>query len=394
MKRRFGWPWQPISDNPRSPRRSSLILFENMKLSGRAHTLIDQIELTGGGDYTHWGNSLFFSTTDNSDPRSNGRNYHGVLKLGIAPRVLQQLAEFGSVLVLAALGTLAWFQRRRISARLGSMTSHVRARAADYATALAVPAVVSASVFLSLPPMWNGSDSVIWLFGQWQWFPHHPPIYPAFIALAVTLFDDPEAVVRFATAIQHLVTVLAIGYLASAYRKRWQILLLSLVGTVGAAVGLYAQGLYTEGLATAFFLVFLGAMLRLHRDGSTWQVLVGLALGLFGASLTRHAYLVFLTIPLVYLGVRAIFAHKQPLLTRFRGLLVTGALVGGVALSNSLTVQYTCLIWTASVRRSPAELGFIGCRRLIRSFRKGSDRIGWLRSSTWRQRGPLRRPFL
>ncbi len=29
----------------------------------------------GGGRYSHWGTHLFFTTSDNSDPRSNGRRY-------------------------------------------------------------------------------------------------------------------------------------------------------------------------------------------------------------------------------------------------------------------------------------------------------------------------------
>lgn len=65
-------------DNNESPRRSNLQLLENGKPLGPAHALHDTIRATGLGAYSHWGLSgsiLQFSTSDNSDPRQNGRKY-------------------------------------------------------------------------------------------------------------------------------------------------------------------------------------------------------------------------------------------------------------------------------------------------------------------------------
>ena len=331
MKRRLDWPWQPISDNPYSPRRSSLTLFENDRLSGRSHSPHEQIELTGGGDYAHWGNSLFFSTTDNTDPRTNGRRYHGKLDAGIVPRLLRQLAELGTVLVGAALGALVLLRRRSASALWRRTAMHVRSRIVDYAFALTIPTLVAISVFYLLPPTWNGSDSVIWLLWQWHWIPHHPPVYPAFMALANAWFDTAPSILWFATAVQHGATVLATGYVASAFPRRWQILLVSVAATIGAAFGLYAQGLFTEGLATAFLLMFLGAVLRLHRDGPTVPVLTAMALALLAATLTRHANLGLAAVPVAYLGIAWLFSRAAPLRASLRSVLAMIALVGGVA---------------------------------------------------------------
>lgn len=118
MKRRLDWPWQPISDNSQDPRSSGLVLFEDERLIGSAHAPYDRIETIGGGDYVHWGNSLFFSTADHSDPRSNGRRYHGTLKAGIAPRLLRELAGFGGLLFLVAIGMAAWIRRPQMLGRL------------------------------------------------------------------------------------------------------------------------------------------------------------------------------------------------------------------------------------------------------------------------------------
>lgn len=55
--------------------RSELALFEDGKLMGPAHTPHDDIRQHGGGLFSHWEDTLFFSTSDNSDPRSSGRKY-------------------------------------------------------------------------------------------------------------------------------------------------------------------------------------------------------------------------------------------------------------------------------------------------------------------------------
>lgn len=54
---------------------STLTLYENGKLLGPAHTSIVDLRSLGGGRYLHWQSSLYFSSSDNTDPRTNGRTY-------------------------------------------------------------------------------------------------------------------------------------------------------------------------------------------------------------------------------------------------------------------------------------------------------------------------------
>jgi SAM-dependent methyltransferase len=63
------------ADTVEAPRRSLLMLCENGLPLGFAHAPHAQIEAYGGSRYSHWGDSLIFSTTDRSDPNSNGRRY-------------------------------------------------------------------------------------------------------------------------------------------------------------------------------------------------------------------------------------------------------------------------------------------------------------------------------
>jgi hypothetical protein len=54
---------------------SRIRVLEDGKALGPAHASHDEIRRVGSGRFSHWGAQLYFSTSDNSDPRSNGRRY-------------------------------------------------------------------------------------------------------------------------------------------------------------------------------------------------------------------------------------------------------------------------------------------------------------------------------
>jgi hypothetical protein len=55
---------------------SDLVLLEDGKPLGPAHSAHAEIRKSGQGRYSHWGASqVWFATSDNSDPRTNGRQY-------------------------------------------------------------------------------------------------------------------------------------------------------------------------------------------------------------------------------------------------------------------------------------------------------------------------------
>jgi hypothetical protein len=69
-----------VADNLDYPERSPLRLLEDGKPLGPAHAMHRQ---DGKGRYSHWsGNALLFSTSDNSDPNRNGREYTIEWRLG------------------------------------------------------------------------------------------------------------------------------------------------------------------------------------------------------------------------------------------------------------------------------------------------------------------------
>ena len=69
---------EAASDDSADPARSQLLLFEDDALLGPAHTPHDDIRRLGDGRYSHWGSTLYFSTSDGTDPNANGRRYRVV----------------------------------------------------------------------------------------------------------------------------------------------------------------------------------------------------------------------------------------------------------------------------------------------------------------------------
>lgn len=64
-----------VSDSNEAPSRSRLEVTEDRHALGPAHTTHVDIAEKGNGRYSHWQSSLIFSTSDNSDPNTNGRAY-------------------------------------------------------------------------------------------------------------------------------------------------------------------------------------------------------------------------------------------------------------------------------------------------------------------------------
>src|ERR1700722_8613518 len=55
--------------------RSPLVIYEDGIPLGPVHSFPSAIREEGSGRFTHWYDELLFSTSDNSDPNTNGRSY-------------------------------------------------------------------------------------------------------------------------------------------------------------------------------------------------------------------------------------------------------------------------------------------------------------------------------
>jgi hypothetical protein len=55
---------------------SCLVVFEDDQRLGPGHSPHDEIRRQGYGRFSHWGAQIYLSTSDNSNPMTNGRRYH------------------------------------------------------------------------------------------------------------------------------------------------------------------------------------------------------------------------------------------------------------------------------------------------------------------------------
>src|SRR6201988_2638461 len=62
-------------DSADVPTASRLVLYEDDRELGPAHTQHETIRQIGHGAFSHWGDNLYFSTSDRSYPRENLRKY-------------------------------------------------------------------------------------------------------------------------------------------------------------------------------------------------------------------------------------------------------------------------------------------------------------------------------
>lgn len=69
-------PFEELADSDTDSSRSPIILFENDRALGPAHSSHADIGAIGRGRFSHWkGIGVVFSTSDNSNPNFNGRRY-------------------------------------------------------------------------------------------------------------------------------------------------------------------------------------------------------------------------------------------------------------------------------------------------------------------------------
>lgn len=77
---KISYDFPVAGDSPTAPTLSTLHLFENGVELGPGHSVHADIRSYGLGQYSHWGNALYFSTSDNTNPLTNGRKYTYTVK--------------------------------------------------------------------------------------------------------------------------------------------------------------------------------------------------------------------------------------------------------------------------------------------------------------------------
>lgn len=141
------FPFEPgPTDDSAQPSIAAHRLYENDVPLGPPHALHAEIATIGRGRHSFWGGHLLLSTSDNSDPATNGRRYEIV----VAPRLHRSVVAVAVLLALVPLGYACARVRGRPLARRGGWL----AAAALVATPFVVWFVPRAAIVAdALPPI-------------------------------------------------------------------------------------------------------------------------------------------------------------------------------------------------------------------------------------------------
>ncbi len=374
------WPLALASDGSGAARASRTRLFEDGRPLGPAHAVHRSIRRAGKGHYSHWGEALYFSASDNSDPRSNGRLYVATLQVFLAPEVLlavllglaiagrHAFARRRRQLVAWLRRLIAWLRRTAVppfedvalsaSADTGRPGSRTKALLPLLAPLFSVGLVV---LMLCAPVLHPDSKAYAKDMNDIR-APHYPPGYSLFLRVvnaivhnASVLLGSSPAGAEFEWSLyrpapfsnvsiyavlvaQHALLVLAAcGFAASITRRRWLRLATACVLCWSPPTLLAAQTVLSEGLwnplviaAAAFGARFLTPTERPLRSLAMHFLVLGLAM------LVRHpgaVFLAMLPLALVSLGVsRAVREHRiVAFLLHARAAVIVGCM-GLVAL--------------------------------------------------------------
>ena len=137
---------------------SSMRLLEDGLRLGPAHSMHARIAEVGVGAYSHWGDAVYFSASDNSDPRSNGKAYVFAVTAYLP-------MEMSAWVAAAAVGGLLLWQKslvRGAKSRLHVRHSEQIARAALLRISWSLSSLIVAVLCVSYLPV-IAQGAIYWL---------------------------------------------------------------------------------------------------------------------------------------------------------------------------------------------------------------------------------------
>jgi hypothetical protein len=154
------------SDDGFSQARSRLILYEDGRPLGPAHSPHAVIRERGEGAYSHWQGNLYFSSSDGSDPRTNGRLYTASAEVRLTYWLSLPLAG----VALACFAAVRRDLRRRFgdaTAGVGTQPARARATSLPLAACAGLAALVTIAAFALAwmgPLQYRTNDDVVMRF--------------------------------------------------------------------------------------------------------------------------------------------------------------------------------------------------------------------------------------
>lgn len=178
--------------------RSVIVLLEDGQPLGPAHCSHDDIRTLGRGRYSHWGSKVYFSSSDNSDPNTNGRVY------SVQPPAGWRRGWQGIVPEVGAppSGPAGWAQREQRSEPQPGQSLSVEWSVSEIAPS-SIFAVGDGSYAVAVPPEWpsdHGSTSTLMLLEDGKPLPHPHALHADIAALGGGRYSHWHSEVRFSSS--------------------------------------------------------------------------------------------------------------------------------------------------------------------------------------------------
>jgi hypothetical protein len=290
------------NENIQSPAR----LYEDGRALGPGNASHAVIGAQGGGRFSFWKDgNLYFSSSDNSDPRTNGRKYVLVLPLSLSPvEMVIALVWFG-FLTLGLLVT-----ERRILPFVFDVLIHPP----FYLCALIlilVFLITRLPFFIHYPIVWIAPDSHSYLeivslikLGRLPLFEARPPGYPLFIWL-ITNIIDRWVVVVVVQSLLFLTASLCLIYGVYSLRRSLSLLAtLAMAGFLGSShILIYETAALSESLYTTFLIfIFAFLLLGFGQCQARYFIMSSVSMGILISIRPAGLYmLVVYTVILIYM---------------------------------------------------------------------------------------------
>ncbi len=356
----------PAGYSPKGPQAASVRLREDGKLF--SHYSSKDTDATGIGQgilSIPAKGRLTFSTSDNSDPRTNRRSYSADLPLHIPKAVL--FGCFAFWVTAAICVSVGLSERKEVASvwirRLSATGGSILAVAGKWPPlVLSLPSIYFLS---SYPPLWKGIDATCQLTSRAEainilgW----PPIYcflgriPFAVVTwiaggsPVSLYQEQEpslAGVYLLIVFQHIILIASLTYtVISLTQNRLLRGLLALSLASMSGVFAYAQSCGSEALSAPAMFVVLAAGLSIMR-GSKPTAWIAYGIALFFAIGIRHINVVFviwLPMTLGFLGFAARIGWLSPQAKAFPWqALVAAASIGIAAMSVNVLLARAMIV--------------------------------------------------
>jgi hypothetical protein len=336
----ISWPYVMDSDHGGVTGSPSSFTEGGVTL-GPPHSGHDDIRTLGEGRYSLWNENIVFSTSDGTDPRSNGKTY--VLTGRTRPSgpvIPWSITGAAAAICLALLLQLG--HPSRIRAGWGRLTGACRARGSDIALAALPPTLVTILLLLFVPPVLYTIDSSANMALNIESVPLYGPVYMGLLRLVKNCFDNGRSQITVLQILQHSLEILSIIIISFAFRKKISVLLMSSFCTIGGCFGLFSHSVSGDGLAVAESTALLGIFFWVVRHGSSPLRLVAYAVLLAVLALTRYHFMIFgLALPL-YSALRLIGTRRE-FRMRVRHVVSASAATAGGVLLMALTLWTVCL---------------------------------------------------